>query len=183
MIISNFVNCFLIKPKNADPALYCSCNNSIIIDEIASRYNNSIFISEIENKLSVIDKEYEVTVCYDDFLSQEDLKQGLFEEARIDFFIYDFERSFQTEILKRGFVVAIELRKYNFTFKVSPLMKFIINRKINDVYSKCCRADFGDQYCKIDIKVLSKQLGYIPKCDKTKKSCTQYNNSINFRGE
>jgi hypothetical protein len=178
------INCFVIKPTTSDLEVFYS---SLALDKKVSSsrtaYTNSILISEFESNLSDQDKEYEINCSYDEYFTRQLIEEDYFSNARIDFFMHDLISKTNTKIIKRGFVIHYKTEQYRFTFKLEPLKNFLFNRKINQVYSKSCRAEFGDKHCKLDLRAIEEKLGFKPQCNKTKSSCREYNNIINFRGE
>ena len=184
MTLSAIANCYRVKLKNdSKEILYCSGDLIITIDGIISKNGTGLFISEISNKSSQMDDDFELVGSYDDFFTKENLRIGLFEAARLDFFLYDYISQTKSQIIKRGFISEIELKQDQFYLKLQSLMKYLLKNNINNIYSRNCRAKFGDDKCKLNIKELQKTLGYLPSCDKTHQTCKSYNNLINFRGE
>jgi len=185
MSLFQYINCFVIKPSHSESEVIYSCAP---LDEVTlagrhAYYNNSLLISEVENNLSDFDQEYEITGCYDEYFTRKQIESDYFADSRIDFFMHDVETKINSKIIKRGFVIGYEADKNRFAFRVQSLKNFLLNRKVNSTYSKTCRAKFGDRLCRVNLKDLSISLGYLPSCDKTKKSCRQYKNILNFRGE
>lgn len=179
------INCFIIKPvKAVEEAFY---SDSPPDKEISGGRkiitNNPILISDIESKLSDHDKEYEITGCYDEYFTRQLIKEDYFALARIDFFLHDLVAKTNTKIIKRGFVIGYQTELNRFSFRMEPFKNHIFNRQINKLYSKSCRAEFGDKYCKLDLTLIEAKLGYKPQCNKTKSCCREYGNIINYRGE
>jgi hypothetical protein len=181
----HYTNCFIIKPYEIyEEVLYTGCDlHYQILDDKQHHYNSSIMISEFSTNLSSLDQDYEITGCYDQYLTKTKIEEHYFAGARIDFFMHDFASRSNSQIIKRGFVISAQTDKNKFTFKLQSLKNFLFNKRVNYIYSKGCRAEFGDKYCTLNLTHLAKQLGYMPSCDKTKKSCRMYNNIANYRGE
>ena len=185
MSIFQYINCFVIKHSYSSvEVVYSSAELDIItLGGRRAYYNNALLISEVASNVSDLDPEYEITACYDEFFTRKLIESDYFAGSRIDYFMHDVVTKSNTKVIKRGYVIGYEIEQNSFAFKLQPLKNFLLNRKINFTYSRSCRAAFGDKLCKINLKDLSVKLGYVPCCDKTKKSCRQYNNIVNFRGE
>lgn len=175
--VTSYIKCFTVKPKDDELIYLTSYNGNLTIDNIKFE-NHVLDISDFTNSLSLLEEEYEIIGNLSNIFSKERVENGYFKFARIDYFICDLITGLTSQILKRGFVNQIIFNEKEFIFKLLPLSNFLLNNKINKVYSLSCRANFGDHKCGLDLKNNTGKT-----CDKTVESCKKFNNIINFRGE
>jgi uncharacterized phage protein (TIGR02218 family) len=184
MTLSKYINCYQIKMQNSsDIVTYCASDVELVIDGVVAKKNSGLCISEITNKFSQLESNYELIASYDDFINKDSLYAGQFEGARVDFYLYDLFAHAKGKIIKRGFVCAVELNDKEVIFTLQPLVSYLFSNRINQNYSQTCRAKFGDKRCGLDLVKINHKLGYQPQCDKSYLSCQNYNNLTNFRGE
>jgi len=84
-------------------------------------------------------------------ISNEDLRQGLYNNARIDVYFINYKDTSQGVIyMRRGFLGEVRVSRLGFTAELLGLVSKL-ELKIGDIYQASCRADLGDSACKVSI--------------------------------
>ena len=183
MIVTQNINCFMIKTISSSTAILYICSDLSINIENMIAVKGNLYIDSLSFKLSKLDDVFEIKGCYDNFFSHKNFDNKDIIGARIDYFTFSLANYSKSPIIKRGFVSSFELNEFEFKLTLKPLTQYLLLHNINHIYSKTCRAKFADKRCGIDLRKLTKELGFEPKCNKTPEACKGYNNIINFRGE
>lgn len=155
LYMKQLIQCFEIERSDGKIFCFNESNEDLIFENkkyIASPIKHEksrVFSNSSENGGSFDSKI--ISGLNHDLITKGDIFLGLYKDAKIEtFFInnHDNEKKF----LHRGFVSNVEiLDDDEFLFEIKSLIE-ILDVNLNKKYSLNCRADFGDQKCKINLK-------------------------------
>lgn len=171
MIENKFVLCFEIEETNGHMLRLTDKASEI-------RVENKIFTphSGLEFNTTILDESGENEATIKGFFEDEGLNKN-FNVNGASVAIYIFSDSGLKNWRKYLCTKYIE-NEISFIMTLKSIT-FLYGQEIIGLYSKSCRANFGDQKCGINLEEFSGE-----KCDKTLTMCTnRYKNAVNFRGE
>lgn len=88
-------------------------------------------------------------------ISEEDIEAGLYDYARIEIFIVNYEDLSQGHmILKKGILGALKVGRNSFYTEVRGLSQLYTNT-ITESFCETCRAELGDARCKVDLNAIT----------------------------
>jgi uncharacterized phage protein (TIGR02218 family) len=155
MNFTKLIQCFEIERSDGVILYFNQSNENIFFDGknyIASmiKSKNKKYFSNSAKDGGFFDSEIELGI-ENDLISRDDIRFGLYKDAKIEtFFIDQFDNI--KKFLHRGFVSNIKiLDDDQFLFEIKSLIE-ILDVNLNQKYSLNCRADFGDQKCRVDLK-------------------------------
>jgi len=129
-----------------------SHDKDLKIDNVIYKADGALsFIGSIENINNLDGKDLNVEGVLDsDLINEDDIKAGVYDNARIDIFICNWKDLSQGVLkLRRGWIGDISI--LNGSYKASFLpFKEMLNKKIGETYTPECRFDLGDDNCLID---------------------------------
>ncbi|MDX1917250.1 MAG: DUF2163 domain-containing protein [Rickettsiaceae bacterium] len=170
-----------------------NANLEIICFEILTEDNKILRFTEYSSPICFDDNTYSPisgvkldSVYFDETSENNAVIKGFFEKGGIS----------KDQKLLGGFVTVLVYKNSRlepwFKYKISRLITseltftlilkpatYVLSQQAVSLYSKTCRAVFGDAKCTVD------KLNYPgEECDKSLTSCVKrFNNSVNFRGE
>ena len=140
----------LVKITRTDNVVkaFTTHDYDITIDSITYKADSAFTPSSIESRHNLAVDNLDVTGILDsDELCETDIKNGLYDFARIDVYVCNWAAPEQGVIyIRRGWLGQITRTDCNYTAEVRGLHD-LLQRPIGQLYTPECRFNLGDEYC------------------------------------
>jgi uncharacterized phage protein (TIGR02218 family) len=95
------------------------------------------------------------SVLSSEFISEEDLKNGIYDHAEVEVFLVNYADLSQGKLtIKFGWLGQVSYTNNQFTAEIRGLTQKL-SQKIGSIYSPECSASFGDSKCKKNISAFA----------------------------
>lgn len=181
MTTLTIATCWQIIRSDGRVLAFTDHDQYLIIENITYLPFNTHKISAIQGHSDLTSDNFQIisTLTHDE-ISQEDLLNGLYDEAEVKVFFVDYTDTTKITKLKRGYFGNVALQEGKFYVEVLGMTDCLDVKIATDLYSPSCRAEFCDKYCGLDRVKYDDNAT----CDKSFLTCCNtYNNALNFRGE
>jgi len=127
-------------------------DRDIVLDDVTYRADAAFHAGKIAQAATLKTGNYEISGMLDSaMISEADIKNGLYDHARIDVLVCNWADVSQGAVwIRRGWLgeVAISGGQY-----IANLRGFhdLLSRKIGETYTPECRHDLGDTRCGVDL--------------------------------
>ncbi len=153
--VSKMVTCWHFSLKNGQVLCFTDADQDII-------FNNYLYISgcyftpsRIISSNELGEDNFAISGIIDEEILKKDaLLSGEFDEGFIEVFLINVENCQDKAVLKTGWLSEIKIEGNNFIAQVRSLSSKT-NNVIGKCYSSSCRAEFGDQQCKLNKEAYS----------------------------
>lgn len=165
---STVVVCWKITRKDNTMLFFTNHSVDISIGNDIYISSNSLSPSEILNSNIPEQNSFDVDGIIDnEKITTEDLLSGLYDRAKIDLLLVDYNNTENNVLLRSGYINDIKISGNVFVAEIYNVLS-AFNNALCNVYSMSCRANLGDKLCKIDLaqytysgkieKVISKRI-------------------------
>ncbi len=146
--VTTTANCWLVTLKDGSKLGFTDHNNNISYKGVEYRCGESISMSSVESCNSLSADNFEIDfVLNPSFISQEDLLEGRYYKAYIEYFVINYMDHTQGSLLiKAGYVHELRLFSNKFSLEVMGI-GYELNKQTQSIYSGSCRAKFKDKKC------------------------------------
>lgn len=151
--ITHLISCWIVKRNDGLILRFSDSIENII-------FENEIYISHAGFKLNEINENNLLNfnhskiegVIENDLITNEDLLLGKYDQAIVENFLIDYKNLDLGRIfIKRGYIGNIKISGHNkFIAEIKDPLE-LADQHLNCRYSINCRANFGDNKCKIDL--------------------------------
>ncbi len=150
------LNSIFIKIVRGDGKIICMTNNDydVFLDGEVYFCNKSIAMGAVENNTSLLVNYISVKVALGGDFTRTSIMSGAYDNAKVNIFtlkcdnIIDMNHNSVVN-LKSGFIGRVEIEGAKCCIEVRSIKQYLSNR-IENRYSKTCRATFGDVKCRMD---------------------------------
>lgn len=162
--VTTLATCWKVILANGAMLGFTDFDHDILFDKVKYLASTGFTASSIENSSNIKEEHFQVESMIDSSkISKKDILSGLFDYAKIEIFLVNYKDLTMGRIpLKFGNIGKIKILNNKFTAEISGI-KEKLNWQIGEVFSGFCRAKFGDNRCKVDLKKYS----YNSKINKT----------------
>ena len=155
--VSTICHMCLITLQGGNKLAFTSLDEDIEFEGETYLSNPGFFVEDYNNSQELKSDEFEVIGLFEDeSITQEDIKKGLLDDAKVEIFLIDYESSTGDKaVLQKGFISkVISQDGESFRAEISSFADKL-NKNITDVYSPQCRAKLGDAKCGVDLQALT----------------------------
>ena len=146
---TNIVICWRIKLTNGKLLCFTDADEDLLFEGELYHSGSYFTPNSIIRSNELAQDNFSINGIIDNnFISEKFLMDGGFANSYLEVFLVDIESLTKT-ILKTGWIGGIKYSKKNFTAEIHSLADKTKNL-IGKCYSASCRAEFGDQFCKIN---------------------------------
>ena len=149
--VSKLVTCWRMILRDSKILCFTDADEDVFFEKEKYICGGYFMPNKLSNSNELGEDIFSINGIIDDkIITRKDILSGFFLDSYLEVFIIDLLKNNQDKIvIKTGWFGEIKLKEYSFTAEICSLSsKF--NKVITKCYSKTCRADFSDQYCKLD---------------------------------
>ncbi len=151
-MINKLVTCWRISLNQGGLLLFTDSDQDILFDQ--ELYNSGAYFtpSSIISSNELAQDNFTISGVIDEkFITEEMLLAGDLLNSYLEVFLINLANLTEEKIiLKTGWIGEIKYRQQNFTAEVHSLAAKT-NNIIGKCYSSSCKAQFGDNFCKINL--------------------------------
>ncbi len=149
--VSSFVTCWRIKLMNNKLLCFTDGDQDILFEKETYICGNYFTPKTITSSNELAQDNFKLSGIIDGkIITKDALLNGDFTDSYVEIFLLNlFDSSLKKNILKTGWLGEIKCYQDNFIAEIYSL-GYKTNNVIGVCYSNTCRAEFGDQYCKVN---------------------------------
>jgi uncharacterized phage protein (TIGR02218 family) len=149
--VTTIASVWSIKLKNETIIGFTDHNEDILYENLLYKSGKAITVSVVESSTSLSADNFEIEAVLDPtFIHKEDVMNGLYDKAYVEYFIVNYADLSQGQILIRsGYIDEIRIVDHKFFAEIKGLSNEL-NKQTRSIYSETCRAQFKDQRCGAD---------------------------------
>ncbi len=148
----------LVKITRTDGVIkaFTTHDADLVVDGVTYKADGSFSPQDLNSAASLKAERFEIAGVLDSaVISDTDLKAGLYDHARIDFYVCNWADLTQGVIqLRRGWIGEVLLEDGRYTAELRGFHD-LLQRRIGETYTPECRYDLGDSRCGIDLAALT----------------------------
>ena len=148
----------LVKISRVDGVVkaFTTHDADLVVGGVTYKADGAFSAARVENAAGLREVDYRVTGLLDSALLSEDaLKAGLYDHARIDVFVCNWADVTQGVVqIRRGWLGEVTLAGGKYVAALRG-MHDLLQRRVGDVYTPECRFDLGDGSCGVNIAALT----------------------------
>lgn len=151
--VTTLAMCWKLKLRNGKQFGFTNHDRNLVIEDLEYLSSSGFTASAISSNSSMNVDNMDVYGIIDHaVISEQDILSGIYDHAEVHVFLINYTAIHEGKInLRKGWLGEIKMEKQNFIAEVRGMLQ-AFNAKICDIYSPNCRVNFGDKYCKIDLK-------------------------------
>jgi len=148
----------LVKITRADGVIkgFTTHDADLLFDDITYRADGSLTPHVLDNTSSLKENNFDVEGILDSLeISETDIKAGLYDHARIDVFIVNWNNLEQGAVqVRRGWLGEVTYACGKYVAALRGLHD-LLERRVGDAYTPECRYDLGDSRCGVNTTALT----------------------------
>ncbi len=148
--VTNLAMCWRIRRQDGIVLGLTTHDRDLVIDTVVYRAGGGFTPSMISSSIGFNVDNLDISGALSSAsIEERDLREGRFDRARIEIFLVNWQDVDQGKIiLKSGYLGEVETGEGSFNAEVRGLLQSL-QQTIGEVYSPECRADLGDNRCKV----------------------------------
>ncbi|MEA2174102.1 MAG: hypothetical protein QOD00_1694 [Blastocatellia bacterium] len=161
---TSFAGCILITPLIGDPVGFTNHEEDITFEGQTYSASPGMSVTEFASSYGYAVDNLEISGVFDEQVTKDDCQGGVYDDAECLIFLIDYENhSYGKMILQRGTVGNLpqEEGTERWTFELRGLSQQL-QQNAGETTGPNCRADLGDERCKIDLEEGTHPLYGIP---------------------
>lgn len=154
--LTTLAECVKITRTDSVVRAFTTHDADLVIDGITYKADGSFTPHRLDEETSLRENNYEISGILDSAqISEEDLKSGLYDHARIDVFMVNWADLTQgTVTLRTGWLGEVTCASGKYIAELRGLHD-LLQRRVGDTYTPECRYDLGDGRCGINTTALT----------------------------
>lgn len=151
--------CWMLKLRNGRVLGFTNHDEDIEVNGLVYYAKSGVYsVVDVSHHRELVANDMDVAGILDnDFIKESDILAGLYDHAEILMFLVDYNTKPVMSVLKlrRGWLGEVKFSTNAFVAEVRGLLH-LFKSQIGDVYSPCCRAQFCDKVCKMNLQTFTK---------------------------
>jgi uncharacterized phage protein (TIGR02218 family) len=150
--VTTLATCWQLKLRDGAVLGFTEADFDLKIDNVVYQANTGLWSSAIESSTKLNADNLEVEgLLESEFITEQDILAGRYDHAEVAVFMVNYlDVSAGKLQLRTGWLDDVSLSGHRFYAEVRGLMQSF-SKNIGELYSPQCRANFGDNRCKVDL--------------------------------
>jgi len=148
--VTTLATCWRITLRNGKVLGFTDFVQDILFENLVYKSETGFYSSAIEMNTNLFIDNFEISgFLNSDLIKRSDVLDGFFDYAKIEVIVVNYQSPDQeSKIITSGYFGKIKIKDEQFFAEITGLVDFL-DKSINLIYSPTCRAQFGDEKCKV----------------------------------